>query len=580
MLTTPSTAPHTRSTPRSLTRRRMLRSLGVAGLGVGAAALAGCAASPAASGAKTATQAGATPVANRGGGWRTAIANDPPTLDPYASISLNTKLAGAPVYSRLLAYEAGPDLPKANFNTVPDVAQSLEVPDAKTYILHLNPKATFHPPLSRALTADDVRFSFGRFMGTSAGTAAAGDAQLLSAVTAVEAPNARTVIFRLKEPYGAFAQVLADARGLQLMPRQTGRDFDPTKTMVGTGPWIFRDYRPGKAITYIRNPDWHLGPERPYLDTLEVAVIRDEAAATAEFLGGTLDTTGLNAAEIRKAQAALKGLAIVREDVASIHNITFSSLDAAGPWKDVRVRRAVSMSLDRDTMLDAAFGLKEMKALGIDAPYRWNGFLPWGLADYWLDPKAAMSPAQQAAFKYAPAEAAKLLDAAGFKDGFAADWHVTNGYRGGYPTNSDSVAKSLRAAKIILKPVVEDYASVFLPQTFAGNFRGLASLAYALGEPGNYLASLYLPGSPRNSGKVDDAKLTDLITRIQANPERESRRAQILEAQVYLIDTMPNVPLPNGPTFTGYRPNARNVMDFQSQGYAAAVDQTPQWWKA
>ena len=571
--------PVPRSPASALTRRRVL-ALGIAGLGIGAAALAGCATGRNVGGARPTTQPGVAPVANRGGAWRTAIANDPPSLDPYASISLNTKLVGAPVYSRLLAYEAGPDLPQVNFNTVPDAAQALEVPDAKTYILRLNPQARFHRPVSRALTADDVRFSFGRFMGTIATGAAAGDAQLFAAVAAVEAPDPRTVIFRLKEPYGAFAQVLADARGLQLMPRQTGRDFDPAKTMVGTGPWLFRDYRPGKSITYVRNPEWHRGPERPYLDTLEVAVIRDEATATAEFLAGTLDTTGLNAGEIRKAQAALKGVQIVRDDVASLHNITFSGLDAPGPWKDVRVRRAVSMTLDRDAMLDAAFGLKELKALGIDAPYRWNGFLPWGLADYWLDPKGAMTPAQQAAFRYAPAEATKLLNAAGFKEGFAAEWHFTSGYRGGYPVNSDLVAKSLRAVKINLKPLVEDYASQFLPQTFAGNFHGLASMAYALGEPGNYLASVYVPGSPRNSGRVDDARLTELIARIQANPERESRRAQILEAQAHLADTMPNVPLPNGPTFTGYRPSARNAMDFRSQGYAAAVDQTPQWWKA
>ena len=572
--------PEVRPVSRPVTRRRMLASMGATGLGLASAALIGCGAiAPSASVPAGAKPAGSA-VPNRGGGWRTGIATDPPSLDPYASISLSTKVAAAVAYSRLLAYEAGPDLPKVNFNTVPDAAQSLEVRDAKTYVLTLNPKAKFHAPISRALTADDVRFSFSRFMGTIGTVAPAGDAQLLSSVDKIEAPDPRTVIFRLKEPYGAFAQVLADARGLQLMPVETGRTLDPTRTMIGTGPWMFRDYKPGKALTYVRNPDWHLGPERPYLDTLEIAIIHDAQTATSEFLSGALDTTALTAAEIKRAQGALKGVQLVRDDVASIQNITFSSLDTNAPWKDVRVRRAISMSLDRDAMLDAAFGLKELKGLGIDAPYKWNGFLPWGLGEYWLDPKAAMTPAQQGAFKYAPAEAAKLLDAAGFKDGFPAEWHFTSGYRGGYPANSDFAAKSMRAIKINLKSVVEDYASVFITQTFAGNFHGLGSIAYALGEPGNYLASLYLPGSPRNTGKIDDPKLTDMITRIQANPDRESRRAQILDAQRYLADNMLNVPLPNGPTFAGYQPGARNVADFQSQGYSAAVDQAYQWWKA
>ncbi|MSQ42379.1 MAG: ABC transporter substrate-binding protein [Dehalococcoidia bacterium] len=572
---------------RRLSRRRLLASAAATGIGLAGAALLGCGSggdgsalpSPGARGAGATTTPAAAVMPRQGGAWRLALAADPPTLDPHDHISAMTKTVTAPVYSRLLAYASGPGRPQVNFDTVPDAALTLEAPDAQTYVLRLHPKATFTAPVNRPLTSADVKFSFDRFMGNAPHHARAGDTALLSAVDRVETPDGATVIFRLKEAYGAFAHLLADARALQLMPVETDRAFNPAQTMVGCGPWLFKEYRPGSLVTYARNPTWHLGPDRPYLDALQMSIVREPSAAVSQFLVGDLDTVALQAGEVKRAQASIKGLQVLPANASSIHNITFSGLPPLGPWKDVRVRRAVSMALDRDEMLDAAFGLKELRALGIDLPYRWNGFLPRGITGYWLDPRA-MRPEYAAAFAYAPAEAAKLLDAAGVKEGFAADWHYTSGYRGGYHTISELVPRLLKAVKITLRPVVEDYASMFIVQTFAGTFQGLASIAYALGEPGNYLASLYLPGSPRNTGRIDDPTLTSMIQKVQANPDARERRQQLLDAQEYLTAQMYNVPLPVGPTLAGYQPQARNVVDYQSQGYSSAVDQAPHWWKA
>ncbi|MGE3856623.1 MAG: ABC transporter substrate-binding protein [Dehalococcoidia bacterium] len=576
---------------RRWSRRRMLSTLGLTGLGLGAAALVGCDAQPTTvpvpqpretrpAATSVPPTASPTPSIRRGGVWRMALAADPGNLDPHANLSVNAKAAAAPVYSRLLAYESGPGKARVSFSTVPDAAEFTQAPDAQTFVVRLNPRAQFTGPVSRPMTSADVKYSVERVLGRGGSNTPTADAQLLSMVGTVETPDERTVTFKLKEPYGAFAPVLADVRALPLLPVETTKAFDPARQMAGSGPFTLKSYEAGAMIAYARNPEWHLGADRPFLDGIEMSIIRDAPAALAQFLGGGLDVLPLTtAADLKRARDGVKGLIVDQSPPLMIQNITFSGLDFEPPWRDVRVRRAVSMAINRDAMLDEAFGVKELRSLGVDIPYTWDGFLPWGITGYSLEPKQ-MKTERLASFKYNTSEAAKLMDAAGWPNGFGVEWHYTGGFRGGYPLNARLVAQQLREIKIQLRTTVEDYAAVFLGSTVPGNFRGMASIALSLGEPGNYLTAMYLPASPRNTGKINDPRLTDMITAIKGNTNREERRQQILDVQGYLADQMLNVPLPNGPLLTGYQPAVRNVLEYQSHGAAAGVDQVPYYWKA
>lgn len=91
---------------------------------------------------------------------------------------------------------------------------------------------------------------------------------------------------------------------------------------------------------------------------------------------------------------------------------------------------------------------------------------------------------------------------------------------------------------------------------------------------------MYLPASPRNAGRINDARVTALVTAIAANTNADERRHQILDVQDYLAERMYNVPLPNGPALTAYQPASRNVLAYQSHGVADAVDQLSYYWKA
>ena len=505
-----------------------------------------------------------------------ALAADPGSLDPGGNASANARVAGALVYSRLLGYETGPGRPKVSYTTVPDAAEFTQSPDAQTFIVRLNPRARFTAPVSRAMTSADVRASFERVMSRMATGSA--ETAPLSMVRSIEVPDERTVTFKLTGPYGAFAQVLADARALMVLPADVSKSFDLARQMVGSGPFTLKSYAPGTSLVYQRNADWHLGGDRPFLDGVEVSVLRDAPAALSQFLAGGLDALSIASTDVKRLREGVKGLVIEQAPPLQLQNITFSGLDINPPWRDVRVRRAVSMAINRDAMLDESFGLKELRSAGVDVPYTWDGFVPWGIAGYSADVKQ-MKPERLASFKFSTSEAAKLMDAAGWRDGFGVGWHYTGGFRGGYPLNARLVAQHLREIKIILRTTVEDFGEAYSKGTVPGNFRGMASIWQSLGEPGNYLAAMYLPSSSRNSGRINDPRLTDTVTAIQANTNREERRQQILDVQDYLAEQMFNVPLPNGPALTAYQPTARNVAEYAGHGVAAAVDQIPLYWK-
>jgi ABC-type transport system substrate-binding protein len=259
----------------------------------------------------------------------------------------------------------------------------------------------------------------------------------------------------------------------------------------------------------------------------------------------------------------------------------FSKEDlATGPVKDVRVRHAISMALNRDEILDSAFGFKELKALGINPSYDWTTFIPQSHLGYWLDPKKDMSPANAAYFKYNPAESKKLLEAAGFKDGLTMEWHYNSTYSPAYHTTNELVPQFLKAVGINFKTVIDDYSSVFIPQTFKGNFSGAAAIYYTLGETGNFIEAQFSPGLPRNTSGIDDPKINALVASYQNATSTEERQKLVRDMQEVATETMYYVPLPNSSTYSGLQPNARNAVDYRSQGHQSTIQDTPWYWKA
>lgn len=222
-------------------RRRLLQSAGLAGAGLAAWPVLGCGddddapgggAGRTPSGSTPGSGGGSTPspqgggsgeTPRRGGTFRSLLVASPPTFEPN-TLNLFSFWAFSHTHSRLLRKETGPGIEPAAAPFVGDLAESHEISDdGLRYTFQLNGAAKFHPPVGRAVTADDVVFSYQRFVGALEGIQGAPRAaDLISIVDRVEAPDESTVAFTIKRPYFPFLSRMGDVNLLPVVPTEIG----------------------------------------------------------------------------------------------------------------------------------------------------------------------------------------------------------------------------------------------------------------------------------------------------------------------------------------------------------------------
>ena len=585
-------------------RRTALQALGAGGAGL---ALAACSSSnnnnnnnggarPAATSNATPATSAATRVATTPGAAATAggvsspaakvrtggtlhLANsqDPPSLDPQANITANTRTPTLFAYSRLLMFKTGPGL-GATFDTVPDVATSFESADPLTYTFKLRDNATFQAPVNRKLDADDVVFSYQRFMGKVAGYPGAPDASGLGFVDSVTSTDKQTVVFKLKQPNGWFPQLVANADYGQLLPREAGSAFDPAKQVVGSGPWILSDFTAGRALTFKKNPTWHLGPDRPYMDGVTINTVPDAGTQLNQFLGGNLDTLGLLGDDVVRARDQIKGMQLQVDQPGAIYYVYLSGIEPNAPWRDQRVRQAISLALDRGAIEDGAFNLSDLKSKGVGVTSTWCNAVPARYSQYWLDPKS-QNVAQY--FNQDLKKAKDLLTAAGFPDGFSAPFRYSPvRYGQAYATSVQLIQQMVAKIGIKLDLVEEDYNSVFIVKTFLGDFTGWAYQAHGMGDPLQPWNLIFHTGAPRNHGKISDPNLDAMIDKINAVQDNTQRIQLEMDAQAYVDQMQYYIFTVSGFAYTGWQPSVNAVNDFKTYYYGAGTEVYPNLWKS
>ena len=583
-------------------RRRFLGGAVATGAGAAGLALVGCgdddddddteptaaATTPAGTQAAATTPASnATPTpvdpyagAKRGGAYRAVQTGDPPTIDPYGNLAFLTKGFAAHIYSRLFKYNAGAGVKKSDLLPVGDLAESAEAsPDGLAWTIKLRKDTKFHnvaPVNGRAVTTDDVKFSWGRATAESNT-----NRSQVAFVDKVEYPDASTVKFTLKAPNAAFLDVLADANLVWIMPTESDGGFNPAQQAIGSGPWLLDSYQPSVAIKYKKNPAWHV-KGFPLMDAVESAIIPEYATQLAQFQAGNIDVTGITAEDIISVKKAMPTVNFYGE-VSQLANYLYFDPDPASPWaKDPRIKQAVSMAIDRDAALDLAYNVKKLKAEGLAVSERWNNFIPAGMERLWLDPKSAAQGDSKRFFEYNVKEAKALLAAAGFPDGLEVTYQYTaNRYGATFNTLAEAHISFLNEIGIKTTTEVQDYASKYITQTFAGNFRGIAyGLQTPFPEGGGYPLRMFTD-NPSNTSRIADPELTDLAFKQQTELDPAKRKEMFFEIQRKNAAKMHYVPsnVGAGTGWTGYQSWVKNI-DVQTVpgSYGAGTETTPYRW--
>jgi len=509
----------------NLSRRHLLK--------LGGAALAGASMAPAVARAQTPKRGGTLAIRT----W------DPPHFDPFQTISYKTHIALSFTHSRLLKHKAGPSVVPGTFPLEGDLAESWTQPNETTYVFKLRRGVKWHnkPPVNgRELTADDVVFSVNHFL-TVKGNA---NAYMLKAVDKVEAPDKYTVKFTLKEPFVWFLDMISNPHAVAIVAKEVldkHGDFKKWESVIGTGPWMLDSYRPNVGLSYVRNPNYFI-QGLPYIDRIEATVDDDNASRMAAFLSGKYDLGWEFPGTINRVDwVQIKDT--LKQKRPKLQTVEFPSPVMSHismrtdqkPFNDERVRQAMSMAIDRKALIEAVFE-------GVGAM---NPAVPAALKE-WSIPFDKLGEGAKY-YKHDPAEAKKLLAAAGYPNGFPGTMCFTTGYGSTILVDSlQLVQKDLKNVGVDVKIDQKEYGA-YIATCFYGKFD---SMTYGpqtgFLEPDNFLYGQYYPEELKNQSHISDPVVADMLVRQRRTLDIAKRRDIIYDIQRHLAKKQYYVQMPSG----------------------------------
>lgn len=272
-----------------------------------------------------------------------AVYAEPPTLDYTMAFDYPQNTVLSNVCESLMRWT--PEL-----TTEPGLARKATNPDPTTWVYDLRPGVRFHD--GREMTADDVVYSLRR--QTDPANAAAW-AQVFQNVTAVTRTGPLQVTVRLKKPDSQFPQYMATAAGVVASKagiEAAGKDYGTTGGLACTGPFELGTWNKGQSIE-LRRFDRYWGTKAKARKAV-FRILTDPSARTNAMLSGEVDGGYLIPTEsYARLRDSGTGTLYFGEGLSTVNvNIT----NMKGALGDVRVRRALSLALDRTGFVKAGLG--------------------------------------------------------------------------------------------------------------------------------------------------------------------------------------------------------------------------------
>jgi len=494
----------------------------------------------------------------RGGVVRIAE-REAPSLDPHLSISFLTHSHISLVYSQLVRFPNGPEQKHpADFSILPDLAETWKYENPTTVVFHLRKGVRFHnkPPVNgREVTAVDVKYSLERFMAKS------GFRARFEPVQAVEAVDRYTVRITLREPFAPFLNHLANPTFTPILAREVEekfKDFNHPDAVIGTGPFVLRSYDKGVRLVFERNPDYFM-KGLPYLDGAVIEITPDAAARVSLLRAGKVDFNHMwgwaSVEEGKSLQKTNPELSITPTMVIGQGMIYFRTDQP--PFNDVRVRRAVSLAIDRKAWNDALLFGEGC----ID-----TGPVPCAMKDWKLEAAKLDAAKAKSLIGYDPAEAKKLLAEAGHPRGFTTPGFHWPGYAPPWRSYYDLVADNLGKIGITVELRPEEYGK-YISTTYLGKFEKMAiGPVTPFTEVDDFLYGAFYPEQPGNRSHVADAELSKLLVAQRRELDPKKRKEIVDEIQRYVADKAYYVFLPVQPQYITHQPSVKGFKHHDGYG--------------
>ncbi|MFD7672104.1 ABC transporter substrate-binding protein [Streptomyces anulatus] len=272
-----------------------------------------------------------------------AVYAEPPTLDYTVAFDYPQNTILSNVCESLMRWTPG-------LTVEPGLARKESNPDPTTWVYDLREGVRFHD--GRTMSADDVVHSLGRQRNPDN---AAAWAQVFQNVTAITKTGPLQVTVELKKPDSQFPQYMATAAGVVASKagvEKAGRDYGTTGGLACSGPFELGTWHKGQSIELDRfDAYWGTGAKA---GKVEFRFLTDPSARTNALLSGEVDGGYLIPTEsYARLGRSVTGTLYFGEGLSTV-NVNITNLK--GPLGDVRVRRALSLALDRSGFVRAGLG--------------------------------------------------------------------------------------------------------------------------------------------------------------------------------------------------------------------------------
>ena len=300
-----------------------------------------------------------------------------------------------------------------------------EMTDSSTITIYLQEGIHWQnktPVNGREFTAADVQNHYDRIMGVGDYSEPSGYyTSEIATIDSVTATDKYTIVFKFKNPGLSNFVLISEPDSFNFIESPEADKLEPGglkdwENAVGTSPWVLTDYVASTSMEYSKNSNYWGYDERypqnklPYMDTFKLLVIPDTQTGLAALRTSKIDfMDGISLTDAKN--LATSNPQLVQVQAPAIGSSVLLRCDSV-PFKDIKVRKALQMSLDLKTIATGYYkGIVDGTPAGLISP-ELQGYA-FAYTDWPQDLKDE--------YTYNPTKAKELLAEAGYPDGFKTD---------------------------------------------------------------------------------------------------------------------------------------------------------------
>jgi len=431
---------------------------------------------------------------------------EPVGLDPHTVSSTSSIRIFRQIYDTLIDVDT-------EMNFIPSLAESWEQPDDLTYIFKLREGVKFHN--GREMTAEDVKYSFERVLNPD--TAAIGKSYYDS-IDTIEVVDTYTVKFTLKEPFAPFMTNLTSLYGAIVPKEVVEENGNLMQKACGTGPFMLKEWIPDNKVILEKNPDYFVEGE-PRLDAIEYYVMTDESARVAALRTGSVDVIKLPASSIPLVEG--NNDINILEYQSNDYSYVGFNLDL-DKFKDVRVRQAISLAINRQEIIDLVY----------DGNAKVTGFVPEAMGRWAIDFQA------EELYQQNIEKAKQLMAEAGYADGFETT--IAVGLLDDINATGEVLQKQLE--QIGIKATIQNLESGQYVDAWKNRTHEMMVGRNGAGtDPNRAVAFFFSSTGSANVWGYSNPEVDELCNQGKVTVDEAEREAIYKEAQKLIVNDVPNL---------------------------------------